>query len=166
MKLSKRTKLLLLTPIALLALLVLMAGGFQGFLRGLTTNVAVTSPEADDSALRPLETSKSTDAIEAAITNLSQSSRQWSLAETVKPLPADSPLRQAIAQENLDRLPTWHLVHASGLIGFRDDVWVIAQPIEQRHRLLAHSESRLGKGDLGQNPRNLRALHKELSKRL
>ena len=53
-----------------------------------------------------------------------------------------------------------HLVRSTRLIGFRDDVWVLLEerPDAGGVRLHAESRSRVGKGDLGQNPRNLREL--------
>ena len=50
---------------------------------------------------------------------------------------------------------------------YRDDVWVVVtQHDEEKLRASLESRSRLGKGDLGQNPRNLRELNGMLLERL
>jgi uncharacterized protein (DUF1499 family) len=41
---------------------------------------------------------------------------------------------------------------------YRDDIRVQIEPAAEGTRLSAESRSRVGKGDLGQNPRNLREL--------
>jgi uncharacterized protein (DUF1499 family) len=53
---------------------------------------------------------------------------------------------------------TLHFVHATRLARFADDVTVRVSPEEEGSILRAESRSRIGKGDLGQNPRNLREL--------
>jgi uncharacterized protein (DUF1499 family) len=70
----------------------------------------------------------------------------------------------------VDSLPNWSLasrdgtglraVRATSLLRFKDDVEVKAQPGDSpsRTRIELTSASRLGKSDLGQNPRNLREL--------
>ena len=70
------------------------------------------------------------------------------------------------------RLPGWHLakleegqgvvtlrfVRSTRLLRFKDDITVRITSEDGGSILRADSKSRLGKGDLGQNPRNLREL--------
>lgn len=55
-------------------------------------------------------------------------------------------------------LVTIHFVRTTPLAHFKDDVTVRIAPVEGGSVLHAESKSRLGTGDLGQNPRNLREL--------
>ncbi|WP_205544207.1 DUF1499 domain-containing protein [Rubrobacter indicoceani] len=67
-----------------------------------------------------------------------------------------------------DRLPGWelagepggelHLVRRTKLMRFRDDVRVRIAAEGQGLKLVAESSSRVGRSDLGQNPRNLAEL--------
>lgn len=57
---------------------------------------------------------------------------------------------------------TLHATHATRWWGFVDDVHVRFAEMEQGTRITAHSQSRVGKGDLGQNARNLRELAESL----
>lgn len=77
------------------------------------------------------------------------------------------------------KLPGWHLakldegqgnvtlrfVRTTRLMRFKDDITVVIQPEDGGSILRADSKSRLGKGDLGQNPRNLRELLAGLKER-
>ncbi len=53
---------------------------------------------------------------------------------------------------------TLGFVRTTPLLRFRDDIFVILTRIPGGTRLTATSQSRVGKGDFGQNPRNLREL--------
>jgi uncharacterized protein (DUF1499 family) len=81
----------------------------------------------------------------------------------------------------ISSLPRWtleerdetslHTVRATSLLRFKDDINATVEPDDTPGwtRLKLTSASRIGKGDLGQNPRNLRelldALDRELSTR-
>ena len=52
------------------------------------------------------------------------------------------------------------------LLGFRDDIEVVAQPQGTGSVLLARSASRVGRGDLGTNQKHLRSLLDALAERL
>lgn len=150
--------------LALIAPLLLAAVYVDDWSRDLTTNTANTSPEHPDQALRPLGTTADADRVAAALAELAAQLPRWSFSEE-KPLPSDSPLPAMLAREPV---ATHHLVHSSGLLGFRDDVWLVVEAVPAGAdgggglRLHAESRSRVGKGDLGQNPRNLRELNKRL----
>ena len=55
-----------------------------------------------------------------------------------------------------------HLIHATPILRFRDDIHVSLMTVETGTLIHATSESRIGKGDLGQNPRNLKELVRAL----
>lgn len=90
------------------------------------------------------------------------------------PQPADLPLAPADALERVEAavrsLPCWRLVavqrkagvlyasRRTRLWGFIDDITVRVAPAAGGSRIHARSQSRVGKGDLGQNRRNLREL--------
>jgi uncharacterized protein (DUF1499 family) len=58
------------------------------------------------------------------------------------------------------------LVRATRLLGFKDDIAVRVEPAAGGSIISARSESRVGSGDLGQNPRNLRELLRALRRQL
>ena len=60
-----------------------------------------------------------------------------------------------------------HATHRTAVFGFVDDVWVSIEPVtEFVTRVNVHSKSRIGKGDFGQNARNIRQFLAELDRRL
>lgn len=69
----------------------------------------------------------------------------------------------------IERLPRWsmvaateterlHAVRETRLLRFKDDVTIRVLPDNGGARMELESASRIGKGDLGQNPRNLQEL--------
>jgi uncharacterized protein (DUF1499 family) len=103
-----------------------------------------SSNSARTTALYERKPGEALDAAERAISGLSN----WSLAGR-----DDEGLRA---------------VRTTSLLRFKDDVHVVAEPANEpgRTRLELTSASRLGKGDLGQNPRNLRELLDALNQEL
>jgi uncharacterized protein (DUF1499 family) len=87
------------------------------------------------------------------------------LASIVIPLPLPQALGQV--EETLRRLPHWqvqavdvhagtiHATHRTRVFRFVDDVTIRLEATESGTRIRARSQSRIGKGDLGQNRRNL-----------
>jgi uncharacterized protein (DUF1499 family) len=51
-----------------------------------------------------------------------------------------------------------HFVRTTPLMRYKDDIRVRIVPAASGSRVSAESRSRIGRGDLGQNPRNLREL--------
>ena len=146
---------LVILLLALASPFVLMALFVDDWSRDLTTNTANTDPAAADETMRPWTIDSDADRIDAAIARLVADSAPWSTADE-SPLPEDSPL-PAMAEG--DTLATRHLVRTTGLMGYRDDVWLVVEDAgAEGVRLHGESRSRVGKGDLGQNPRNLREL--------
>jgi uncharacterized protein (DUF1499 family) len=59
-----------------------------------------------------------------------------------------------------------HFVRSTRLFRFRDDITVRVADLGDRREVTAVSRSRVGRGDLGQNPRNLEELLRPLRSRL
>ena len=55
-----------------------------------------------------------------------------------------------------------HATHKTRVFGFVDDIHIGFEPDTRGSRIEARSQSRLGKGDFGQNDRNLRELTKAI----
>ncbi len=127
--------------------------------RDLSTNWAEFAGASSDPLLRPIATTATLGEIEKALRDMCQQQSEWEWSDA--PIVACEECQPIMAYEQ-----AWHLLHVTGLMGYRDDVAVFALRNENGYTLHATSQSRIGKGDLGQNPRNLRALHKELSQRL
>ena len=82
------------------------------------------------------------------------------------------------AERSVESLERWEVVEASAeegtieatresLLGFVDDVTITVKPeTEFVTRVDVHSRSRVGKGDFGQNARNIRTFQAELDSRL
>ncbi len=139
----------LLAPPVVLALSV--AGQVDDWSRDLTTNVARTDPRAPDPALRPLRTARSRGEVAEALGEVAAGLSGWE--------------RLAVEEEG-ERATIVRLVRTTPLLRFRDDVTVRVEDLGQARAIAAESRSRVGKGDLGQNPRNLRALLTALRERL
>ena len=98
-----------------------------------------------------------------------------------RPIRAQNPPKEVIAavKEAVAELPNWEwididtqgntthitLVRTSTLFRFKDDVVVKVEGTTQS-MVYATSRSRVGKGDLGQNPRNIRTLFGAVRKKL
>ncbi len=139
-----------------LAAAVILATSVEDWSRDLTTNRAATTPDARDRRLRPLDLAVEPNVVLSRLDALVAGSNNWQDVSPPKPLPVDSPLPSLWRS---DVVETRHFVHLTGLMRFRDDVWVAVEPSgEHGSRVWGESRSRIGKGDLGQNPRNLREL--------
>ncbi len=125
----------------LLAMLIFLAMQIDDWSRDLSTNRAATSIDSPDPTLRSLELKASADEIKAAITGFVERAPAWE----VNPNPSDD--NAALA-----------LVRTTRVFRFADDVQVFLQSTATGTRVDVHSQSRVGKGDLGQNPRNIREL--------
>jgi uncharacterized protein (DUF1499 family) len=110
--------------------------------RDLTTNVAETSEDAADPALRPIKTSLGTDDVVELVEQVAGTLDGWKL-EAEDRTAESAPLR---------------FVRTTRLFRFKDDVSVRIMDKGEARVVTAVSRSRVGKGDLGQNPRNLREL--------
>jgi hypothetical protein len=109
--------------------------------RDLNTNFAVTSDEpaaplpARRSDLPPAELAKDVIAAAAKLPG-------WRLDKLVEG----------------EGIVTLRFIRTTRLLRFKDDIEVSISPWAEGSILRAESRSRIGRGDLGQNPRNLREL--------
>lgn len=118
--------------------------------RDLTTNVAETDPHAADTLLRPLSATLPTAEVARRVRAAAGSLPRW----------------RFVAEESDDGTRRLEFVRTSRLFRFRDDVTVWIEGREPHVSIRARSASRVGQGDLGQNPRNLRTLMREVRARL
>lgn len=115
--------------------------------RDLTTNYAATSVSAKNPSLHP-------------ITSQRPSSDLADLAATaVKRLPGWELAGREVTADEI----TLRFVRTTRLLRFKDDITVhirLASDNQQpaQYEVFAESQSRVGKGDFGQNPRNLAEL--------
>jgi len=130
--------------------------------RDWTTNHAELSITNDDPLLHPIEIDADVVAVESLIRDWVQSESTW---EIVAPASDSETLAETTADAtepfSMKRI---HLTHRTPVFRFVDDVMVKLTPLASasgdppRTRVDASSRSRVGKGDLGQNPRNLKTL--------
>jgi hypothetical protein len=139
--------------LVVLAPMVVMALSIDDWSRDLTTNRAWTE-SAPGAKLAPVDAMGGPDEVSDKLKAFCAANPAWALVDD-KPLPDDSALA---AMLEADTLSTHHLVRTTALMRWKDDVWVVVERREGGVRLHAESRSRVGKGDLGQNPRNLREL--------
>jgi uncharacterized protein (DUF1499 family) len=131
---------------------VVLVSQVDDWSRDLTQNTAATSDASTNQALRPVTSSLNPSDMVDVVVRVAAELPRWEHQETVED----------------EGRTTIRLVRTSALMRFRDDVTVWVSPHDGGSRVEAESRSRVGKGDLGQNPRNLRqlldALRAELAK--
>lgn len=111
--------------------------------RDLTTNVAETSPNAKDERLRTRRLAVSLDDLEQKLKTIADSKPLWSYDRTES---VDASTRKI------------HLIRTTSLMRYKDDISVTLKREGEETVLDVYSKSRIGKGDLGQNPKNIREL--------
>ena len=110
--------------------------------RDLTTNHAATSETAANEMLRPLTSRLSADELAALVESVVDDLPNWENVDK--------------SQRNDNGAIICSLVRSTKIMRYQDDVTVtIVAKAAGGSRLSAESRSRVGKGDLGQNPRNL-----------
>jgi uncharacterized protein (DUF1499 family) len=112
----------------------------MGWIEGLTRNVAELSHGARDRALRPVMLAMEPG---AAV--------EWAAGVI-----AGLPRWAVVAVDGSGR--TLHATHTTRIWRFVDDVHIRFEPAGGCTVIRAASQSRVGKGDLGQNGRNLKML--------
>lgn len=111
--------------------------------RDLTTNVAETSPNAKDERLRTRRLAGSMDELEQKLKTIADSKPLWTYDRTEN------------VNESTRKI---HLVRTTSLMRYKDDIIVTLKRDGEETVLDVYSKSRIGKGDLGQNPKNIREL--------
>ena len=118
--------------------------------RDLTVNPAATHPAAPAPALRPVRSPRSAEA----------------LAEEVLAAAAELPGWRLSSREAAEGGWRLRFVRTSRLFRFKDDIVVRVREAGGERIIEAEARSRVGKGDLGQNPRSLKALLGQVRARL
>lgn len=130
--------------LAMLAMLIVMIfWQVENIGRDFTTNTAETASDAPDERLRPIAAGLPPAEVAALVERVGTSIKNWKF----------------IRRTQVDDVIALHFERKTQFVGFTDDVTVYLQALPAGGTLLhAHSGSRVGLGDLGQNPRNLREL--------
>ncbi len=114
--------------------------------RDWTENFAELDPKSDDPDLRPFVLPHGRDEVVSKIKDWAQQQSRWS-----------------VVSESLDEeAAKLHLTRTTPLFRFTDDIRVQLTTVPEGTQVTAESQSRVGKGDLGQNPRNLKELMRGL----
>ncbi|UUO07122.1 DUF1499 domain-containing protein [Blastopirellula sp. J2-11] len=113
--------------------------------RDLSTNVAETRIKAADPLLRPLLVKGTADCAAKVVQEQIASLSRWNVERV------DGGEKTVI-----------HATRKTPLWGFVDDIRVTITPGDETTSITVYSKSRLGKGDLGQNPRNIKELMRRL----
>jgi uncharacterized protein (DUF1499 family) len=125
-----------------LAIGLILVTHVEDWSRDLSINHAATSDDEQDKRMRTIEAKLGVQELADVVVTAGKSLPRWKLIERT----------QAGDAIQLD------FVRTTGLVGYKDDIRVRIESAGQGSRLSAESRSRIGKGDLGQNPRNLREL--------
>lgn len=110
--------------------------------RDLTTNVAETDSAHREFLLRPLSSEAELEEVAVAIRATVERLRGWQLA----------------SEGSRPGSMTFRCVRTTRLLRFKDDIVVTVEDQGETRVVSAVSRSRVGVGDLGQNPRNIKEL--------
>jgi hypothetical protein len=177
--------LLIFLAVVVGAVLLGTAMQIEDWSRDLTTNSAETSPDADDPNLRPLELAISPRESAALVERSVGQMSRWQVADRSADDRESDGNNTDRAEPNLDGVVDepiiMRLTRTTSLFRFVDDITVTISSVEidaasaendasgdgssgasRGSRIEVRSQSRIGKGDLGQNPRNIRELIGEL----
>ncbi len=115
----------------------------------LTKNIYVTAPGNPDPFFRPRKYGKPKEEVAAAVQEILASLTRWKVVEY---------------RENQGRL---HATHTAPIIPYTEDVNIyIVQGLDGITKLEVISQSQTGKGDFGQNKRNIKELLSALDAKL
>jgi hypothetical protein len=147
MRLTQRIRKRLAWGGVVLALLVFFFFFYvDDWSRDFMNNYAVISEFSADPELRPLISDRTSAELVEALTGGARRIRNWEYAGEASD--GDSTLVM--------------FVRTSRLFRFKDDITMRIEDQGRERVVTGESRSRVGKGDLGQNPRNLRRLMTEL----
>ncbi|MCM2373046.1 DUF1499 domain-containing protein [Aporhodopirellula aestuarii] len=130
--------------------------------RDWTTNHARLSATQTDPMLQPIEIDADVKDVETVIQNWVDLQPAWAIVSETET--GQGPLSQQPSIGASSSMRRLHLTRTTPVFRFVDDIQIELTPIESgpsggpRTRVDAGSRSRVGKGDLGQNPRNLKEL--------
>lgn len=142
--------------VVVLAALAILLSQVEDWNRDLSINWASTSDNSPDQRLQNIESDKPRAELVATVKEAAASLKNWQFVEEQG--------GSGAAKMGVTEL---HLVRSTKLMRFKDDVHVKLTTGEEGKTIIsAESRSRVGKGDLGQNPRNLRELFAAIRARL
>jgi uncharacterized protein (DUF1499 family) len=132
-----------LLALLIVAVVIGLISQVEDWSRDLSTNVATTDENAKDERFRPIHSPLSSTELADRVETAAAALPGWALAN----------------REGDSEGARLHFIRTTPLLRFKDDIRVTIAPTAEGGSLLtAESRSRIGKGDLGQNPRNLREL--------
>jgi uncharacterized protein (DUF1499 family) len=112
------------------------------FGRDFTTNWAETSWAASDTLLRPVSVARTVGEAAEMVKDAARSLTRW----------------EFLTEETSGAAVVIRYVRTSALFRFKDDITVRVEDDGSRRLVTVQSQSRIGRGDLGQNPRNIKEL--------
>jgi uncharacterized protein (DUF1499 family) len=124
------------------AMMMSIFSRIENWKRDFTVNHAKLDPRSSDPLLRPLVVSQSPGEIAKLIEQWAEKHSRWSVE----------------SHAEIEGGIEIHLTRTTLVMRFIDDIHVRLAAAGDGTRVDAESQSRVGKGDLGQNPRNLREL--------
>ena len=142
---SKKTKTSMSVIIAgiVLTILTIICLQVDDWSRDWTQNTSETDPAAKDIDMQPIATSLSTTDFAELVVVAMKDIPRWKLMD------------QTVDGNDRTKLD---FVHSTFLMRYKDDIAVEIVKTVTGSTLYAKSQSRVGKGDLGQNPRNIKEL--------
>ncbi|MBC7856674.1 MAG: DUF1499 domain-containing protein [Pirellulaceae bacterium] len=137
----------IVVAIFLLLVLLWLFATIDDWSRDLTTNFATTSASAKKRSLHPIISQRLAPELADLVTTAARQLSGWKLA----------------GRDDTSDEITLRLVRTTRLMRFKDDITVYIRPAggnqpRTNYEISAESQSRVGKGDFGQNPRNLAEL--------
>lgn len=150
---SKKTKTSMSVIIAgvVLTILTIICLQVDDWSRDWTQNTSETDPAAKDVDMRPVATGLSTPEFAELVIAAMKDIPRWKLMDQTS--------------DGDDRIKL-DFVHSTFLMRYKDDIAVEIVKTETGSTLYAKSQSRIGKGDLGQNPRNIKELISKVREKL
>ncbi len=150
---SKKTKTSMSVIIAgvVLTILTIICLQVDDWSRDWTQNTSETDPAAKDVDMRPVATGLSTPEFAELVIAAMKDIPRWKLMD------------QTSDGDDRTKLD---FVHSTFLMRYKDDIAVEIVKTETGSTLYAKSQSRIGKGDLGQNPRNIKELISKVREKL
>ncbi len=129
--------------LAVIAMVILsLMSQIENWKRDLSINYAALDSGADDPAMHPPIIAGTPADVAQRVLNWAEQTPRWAVE----------------SQMISDQQAKIHLTRTTRIFRWVDDIHVEINQVDSGVRVDAESQSRVGKGDLGQNPRNLRAL--------
>ncbi|PHR98532.1 MAG: hypothetical protein COA78_26065 [Blastopirellula sp.] len=149
MKIRRMWLYLLLAAVGILIILptLILVTHVDNWSRDLTTNTAETSVDAADENLRTLDVQQNRDATIEIVLAVVEKIPNWAFIDQ---------------SENKQGQHVLHVTRTTGVMRYVDDIYISIEEKNLGCRINVRSQSRVGKGDLGQNPRNIKQLIKQL----